>query len=119
MLIHCHTTIALHFVAFTFISLNSFGQQDTLSAKQPKKSISLAEVNKVEGLLIFTDCKPVEEFEVLGKINTVQMGADYEGTRDALITKVKKKHPNADGIIYHPYDRYGVPFVEAINFKEQ
>jgi hypothetical protein len=101
-----------------FLSISSSAQQDS-SIVKPKQNASLAEVNKVEGLLVFTDCKPVSPFQNLGTISAVQMGADYEGTRDALIGKVKRKHPTADAIIYHPYDRYGVPWVDVIKFTER
>ena len=86
------------------------------TAQNDSTTKALALVDKVDGLLVFTDSKPVASFEILGKVNTTVMGADYEGTRDALIGKAKKKYPTANGIIYHSYNINGVPWVEAIKF---
>jgi hypothetical protein len=67
---------------------------------EPKKST--AEVNSIEGLLIFIDSKPVLEYDYLGtvKSNTGGLGnPQYEGVRNRLIKNAKKEYPNADAII--------------------
>jgi hypothetical protein len=62
---------------------------------------STAEVKQVQGLYIFTDCKPVKEVDYLGtvKVKGVVMSNKYTAMRDLLIKKAKKDFPKADGII--------------------
>ena len=80
---------------------------------------SHAEVNTVEVLLIFTDCKPVLEYEYLGtvKSNTGGFGnPQYEGVRNRLIKNAKKEYPKADAIIV--YLNYGqADKADVIKFK--
>lgn len=80
---------------------------------------STAEVNQIEGVLIFTDCKPVKQYEYLGtvKSNTGGFGnPQYEGVRNRLIKKVKNEYPQADGAIM--YLNYGqADKADAIKFK--
>lgn len=67
---------------------------------QVKKST--AEVQSYENVLIFSDCKPVAEYEYLGtvKYNTGGFGgSQYEDIRDALLKKAKKEFPEAQGLI--------------------
>jgi hypothetical protein len=80
---------------------------------------STAEVNQIEGLLIFTDSKPIREYEYLGtvKSNTGGFGnPQYEGVRGRLIKKAKADYPKADGVIM--YLNYGqADKADAIRFK--
>src|SRR5262245_29918473 len=81
---------------------------------------STAEVNQIEGLLIFTDSKPVKEYEYLGTVKsngTMGLGnPQYEGVRGRLIKKVKSEYPKADGVIM--YLNYGqADKADAIKFK--
>jgi hypothetical protein len=89
----------------------------TVASFEPKHST--AEVNKVEGLLIFSDCKPVLEYEYLGTVKSSTGGfgnPQYEGVRNRLIKNAKKEYPRADGIIV--YLNYGqADKADAIKFK--
>ena len=79
-----------------------------------------AEVDQIEGFYIFSDCKPVNEYEYLGTVssNTGGFGGtQYEQVRDRLIKKVKKEYPKADAIILTL--QYGrADKADAIIFKE-
>ncbi len=61
---------------------------------------STAEVETYQGLLIYTDCKPVMEYAYLGteKVSIAWSGK-YDEVKNILIKNAKKNHPNADGII--------------------
>ena len=89
------------------------------SDKTQEVKNSTAEVNQVEGLLIFTDCKPVKEYEYLGTVKSSTGGfgnSQYEGVRNRLIKKVKNEYPKADGAIM--YLNYGqADKADAIKFK--
>lgn len=62
-----------------------------------------AEVNSVQGLLIFTDSRPVAEYSYLGTVKGPgPYGLDdpqYTNVRDVLIKRAKKQFPEANGII--------------------
>lgn len=79
---------------------------------------STAEVEQIDGYLIFTDCKPVKDYEFLGTVKSgVTLGSEqYQGVRDRLIKKIKKEYPKADGIIFRFVDG-GADKAEAIKFK--
>ncbi len=59
-----------------------------------------AEVKQQNGLLIFQQCTPVLDYEVLGseKINLTLTGQPTE-LLNAMLKKATKKYNNADGII--------------------
>ena len=85
---------------------------------EPKKSTG--EVNKVEGLYIFVDSKPVREFEKLGTVESIgRVGigeSQYIGVRDRLIEKAKKDYPQADAIII-AFNTLSSDRADAIKFK--
>lgn len=60
-----------------------------------------ATVNQVEGIYIFTDCKPVREYEYLGSVNALTANGYYEQVRSASIKQGKKKYPTMDALIIH------------------
>lgn len=77
-----------------------------------------AEVEQMEGLFIFVDSKPVQEYEFLGteKI-TIGLGSgQYTDIRNKLIKKVKKEYPTADGVLIH-FSNGGTDKADAIKFK--
>lgn len=78
-----------------------------------------AEVNKVQGYYIYTDCKPVKEYDRVGFINskrTFSGSGQYTQVRDQIIKNTKKKYPEADGIIISLVDG-GTDEAEVIKFK--
>ena len=87
----------------------------TRIAYEPK--FQTAEVNQHEGLYIFTDCKPVMEYETLGFVMTsIPIMDNYETQRDAFIKKAKGKYKTLEGLILHtnPTNVH----VEVIRFKD-
>lgn len=90
-----------------------------LASNTLDKKNALAEVNKKQGVYMFTDCEPVQEYEHLGTVgNGVYLGSSqYEGIRDNLLRRALKKYPNADGIIFHLQDG-GADRADAIKFKD-
>ena len=69
---------------------------------------STAEVNKIEGLYVFTDSKPVMHYDSIG---TLEIGfiadTQYESIRGNFIKKAKHKFPNANGLIMK-FDKKGI-----------
>ena len=67
---------------------------------------NLAEVNKINGIYIFTDSKPVEDYDVLGEIKADESdkdirisGAQYTSVRDNLINNSRLANYNVEGLI--------------------
>ena len=60
-----------------------------------------AETNQIEGLYIFTDSKPVKEFEFIGteKI-TFSMSGSYEAVINKIAKKARKEFPTAQALIF-------------------
>lgn len=70
------------------------------SAYDPRKST--AEVEQYQGVYVFSDCKPVCEYDYIGKVNAFWvMKNDYETIRDEIVRLVKKKHKEANAVIIH------------------
>jgi hypothetical protein len=65
-----------------------------------ESKMSTSEVNKIEGLYIFTDSNPVTDFDSIGTVDiNFLMDTQYESIRNNFIKRAKKKFPNADGLI--------------------
>ena len=61
---------------------------------------SKCRVNRQQGLYVFCDCKPVQEYDKLGEIvGAGGLSSLYSDLRNRLIKKVMKKYKAADGII--------------------
>ena len=61
---------------------------------------SKCRVNRQQGLYVFCDCKPMQEYERLGEIvGAGGLSTLYSDLRNRLIKKVIKKYKTADGII--------------------
>lgn len=57
-------------------------------------------VNRQQGLYVFCDCKPVQDYDKLGEIvGAGGLSSLYSDLRNRLIKKVLKKYKSADGII--------------------
>lgn len=80
---------------------------------------STAEVNQEQGLYIFTDSKPVKEYEYLGtvklEISLINSG-QYDGVKSTLIRKGKRDYPQANGIILNLVEG-GTDRGDLIKFK--
>lgn len=60
-----------------------------------------AEVEQIEGYLIFAKSKPVKEYEHLGTIKGPTIGShEFDKFVESLIKKVKKKFPKADALLF-------------------
>jgi hypothetical protein len=99
---------------FCFVFLNSFCQNN------------IASVNKIQGLLIFTDCQPISDYEVIGEVNTLmgtdndlkKSGAQYQPVRDLLIKLTKQVNYKAEGLILSLVNG-GQDKAVIIKFKDQ
>ena len=87
----------------------------TLINYEPKKST--AEVEQMQGVYIFTDSKPVSEYEYLGTVkSTFGWDSQYRGVRDRLIKKAKKDFPEGDALILQ-FKSGGTYKCDVIKFK--
>lgn len=81
-----------------------------------------AEVNRIRGIAIFTDSKPVKDFEVIGTVKIPNMTMKdhvYYVCRDELVVKAKEKYPDAAGLMIYS-DQGGQAWYTAdvIKFKK-
>ncbi len=79
---------------------------------------SSAEVVEIEDLYIFTDSRPVLEYDTLGTVElTFVLDTQYESIRNNFIKKAKSKFPDADALIMN-FNAKGIDKCEVIKFKE-
>jgi len=86
---------------------------------QDKIKNNIAEVNQIEGYYIFTDCKPVKEYQYLGTVK-VTGGFSSGQYTDVLKKIVKRAHdtfPSADALILH-FTSGAADHADAIKFKD-
>jgi len=71
----------------------------------PEGKSSSAEVNQIDGLYIFIESKPTNEYKFLGseKKSITWTGSGKESIR-GVIKKIKKNFPEADGVIFESID---------------
>jgi hypothetical protein len=82
-----------------------------------KPNYSTAEVSKIDEILVFSDCKPVMPYDILGTVNLgFVSGTQYETIRKNLIKRAKKSYPTADGIILN-LNKNGLDNCNVIKFK--
>lgn len=103
-LIACFTLI------FALISFNK---------KDKGLPLASARVTQVDGLYIFTDCLPINQFDSIGTVDLGFIsGTQYDNIKTNLIKRTKKQFPEAEGLILKLKKNgldYGIPIV----FKKQ
>lgn len=78
-----------------------------------------AKVNQLQGLYVFTDAEPVQDYDYLGTVqNGIRLAgsSQYQPVRDRLIKKIKEQYPEADGIIFH-FANNAPDMADAIKFR--
>jgi hypothetical protein len=86
-----------------------------LGSYEAKKNT--AEVEQYQGVFVFTDSKPVSEYDFLGSVKGgISLSGQYSSVRDNLIKRAKKEYPNADALIMH-FSTGGTDRCDAIKYK--
>ncbi len=102
--------IACFSLLFALISFNK---------KDKGLSFASARVTQVDGLYIFTDCLPTNQFDSIGTVDLGFIsGTQYDNIKTNLIKRAKKQFPEAEGLILKLKKNgldYGIPIV----FKKQ
>lgn len=89
----------------------------SFNVKKLSQEYSKAEANKIEGLYIFCDSKPIMPYDSIGTVEIgFVSGTQYQSIRDNLIKRSKKQYQNFDGLILH-LSKKGVDNCTVIKFK--
>lgn len=101
-------------ILFSILIITAVG----FSVKTDNSDKAAATVNQAQGLYLFTDSKPANQYDFLGtvKYNNVLSNPQYNNVRDQLIKRIKKEWPAADGVIFH-FNSGGADHADAIKFK--
>lgn len=99
-------TIAL--VAMCCLSTFANSQSNTITkvsihqsnVNQTNSDKGLAIVNQVYGVSVFIYSKPASKYDYLGSIEKLMLADKPEYTIESMIEKMKKKYPDANGIIF-------------------
>lgn len=84
---------------------------------QEKDNLGLARANKVNGLYVFTDCEPVNEYEIVDREGAaIGWSSEYQAVRDKLVKKAVKDVPDAAGVIL-TFSTGGIDRAAVIKFK--
>lgn len=84
-------------LVFVLISAASLRQPTAYDVRK-----NTAEVEMVHGIYVFTDSKPVLEYQYIGKVEAFWIVQDdYETVRDEVVRLVKKKQKEANAVILH------------------
>ena len=84
---------------------------------QEKDNLGLARANKVNGLYVFTDCEPVNEYEIVDREGVaIGWSSEYQAVRDKLVKKAVKDVPDAAGVIL-TFSTGGIDRAAVIKFK--
>ena len=76
---------------------------------------STGKVKQIQGLYVFFASEPVMETEYLGTVKAVtKISNSSEARLDAVIKKCKKKHPNAEAVVFSKIDLLEA---DAVKFK--
>ena len=92
-----------------------------VSAQNNKAS---ATAEQFQGIFVFVDSKPQNEYEFLGTVGKGSswgkafglQGSEYTDRRDKLVKAAKKEYPQAEGIILHLREG-GKDEADVIKFK--
>lgn len=99
--------IIFFFSGILLMFLLSSGYENYVASKQT------ANVNQKMGLYIFTDSKPVKEYEYMGTISAgITVNGYYDEVINSIIKRAKKDYPQAEGIIFISNSK-----AEVIKFK--
>jgi hypothetical protein len=102
--------IACFSLLFALISFNK---------KDKGLPLAYARVTQLDGLYIFTDCLPINQFDSIGSVDLGFIsGTQYDNIKTNLIKRTKKQFPEAEGLILKLKKDgldYGIPIV----FKKQ
>lgn len=76
-----------------------------------------AEVERVQGILVFINARPVMEYEYLGTVESpsVVMSSTYPSLMPLMVKRTVEKYPDADGMIFAPGT---ISRADAIKFKK-
>ena len=81
-------------IGVSSMALISAGVSNYVASKQT------ADVSIYQNVRVFTDCKPVSEYEYLGTVKVrLSVTGEYTEVRDILLKNAKKDYPNCEGII--------------------
>ena len=83
-----------------------------------------AQAQKIDGIYVFTDCKPSAQYDILGDVHikTISSVYYYDKARNNLIVQAKEKFSNigAEGIIItFPMENKITYQAQVIRFKKQ
>jgi hypothetical protein len=100
-------------MAFTIVSFSTFVPYEA--------GPGTAEVERLHGVYIFTDSKPVQDYEYLGTAGNsigamIFSSGQYQPVRNDIVRKLKRKFPEAEGVIFH-FNNKGIDKADAIKFK--
>ena len=100
--------------AFTFIAIFSF--RPFAIARGSKDTKKTAEVNQSQGIYIFIQSRPTQEYEVLGTVEKhgiVWSGKPREMLK-IMINRAKRDYPQCEGVIF---DNVQMTHAICIKFK--
>lgn len=77
-----------------------------------------AQVDQMQGVNVFVNSEPIDEFEYLGTVKSeMSFGStQFSDVRDRLLKKLKKEFPTADGAIFR-FKTGAADQADAIRFK--
>lgn len=85
--------------------------------KDSEKDNSLARVYRTNGVLTFTDCDPLCDFNVTARSKSIMgISGQYTHVKNKLIRKLVKVNPLVDGVLL-TFANGGVDRAVGINFK--
>lgn len=81
-------------IGVSFMALVGAGVAEYVVSKKT------AEVEIYQNIRVFTDCKPIAEYDYLGTVKVrIAVTGQYLECRDILLKNAKKDYPNCEGII--------------------